>query len=82
MDVTYHLNPGELTDDFLKAMQLLFQDRRVKVTVEIEETEETEAIRANPVLHEKLMRRMHNAEAGLVKEVDLNQYVSDAPTDV
>ena len=37
MDATYHLNPGELTDDFLNAMQLLFQDRRVKLTVEVED---------------------------------------------
>ena len=81
MDATYHLNPGELTDDFLKAMQLLFQDRRVKVTVEVED-DETESIRANTELHDKLMRRMQNAEAGLVKEVDLYQYVSDASSNV
>lgn len=73
MDATYHLNPGELTDDFLKAMQLLFQDRRVKVTVEIED-DETESIRANTALHDKLMRRMQNAEAGLVKEVDMSAF--------
>lgn len=75
------MNLGELTDDFLKAMQLLFQDRRVKVTIEVED-DETESIRANTALHDKLMRRMQNAEAGLVKEVDLNQYVSDASFNV
>ena len=73
MEATYHLNPGELTDDFLKAMQLLFQDRRVKVTIEVED-DETESIRANTVLHDKLMRRMQNAEACLVKEVDMNEF--------
>ena len=82
MDATYHLNPGELNETFLKAMQLLFEQRRVKVTVEVEEEDETEAIRANKPLHEKLMRRMKNAEAGLVKEVDLNQYHSDASVNI
>ena len=69
MDATYHLNPGELNETFLKAMQLLFEQRRVKVTVEVEEEDETEAIRANPALHEKLMRSLQQAEAGFVKEV-------------
>jgi hypothetical protein len=72
MDATYHLNPGELNEAFLKAMQLLFEQRRVKVTVEVEEEDETELIRANPYLHEKLMWSLQQAEAGLVKEVDLN----------
>lgn len=68
----YHLNPDELNEKFLKAIQLLFQNRRVKVTVEVDD-DETEAIRSNKALHEKLMRRMTNAEAGLVQEVNLNQ---------
>ena len=82
MEVTYHLNPGELNETFLQAMQLLFEQRRVKVTVEVEEEDETELIRSNPYLYEKLMRSMKQAEAGLVKEVDLNQYLSDASVDV
>jgi hypothetical protein len=81
MEATYHLNPDELNENFLKAIQVLFQDRRLKVTVEVED-DETEAIRSNSVLHEKLVRRITNAEAGLVKEVNLNQYLSDASTDV
>ena len=68
MEVTYHLNPGELNETFLQVMQLLFEHRRVKITVEVEE-DETEAIRANPALHEKLMRSLQQAEAGFVKEV-------------
>lgn len=72
MEATHHLNPGELNESFLKAMQLLFEQRRVKVTVEVEEEDETDAIRANKPLYERLMRRLENAEAGLVKEVDLN----------
>ena len=68
MEVTYHLNPGELNETFWQAMQLLFEHRRVKITVEVEE-DETEAIRANPALHEKLMRSLQQAEAGFVKEV-------------
>ncbi|MBC3786507.1 hypothetical protein [Spirosoma utsteinense] len=81
MEATYHLNPDELNENFLKAIQVLFQDRRLKVTVEIED-DETEAIRSNGALHEKLIRRMANADAGSVKEVNLNQYLSDASTDV
>lgn len=73
MEATYHLNPGELNETFLQAMQLLFEQRRVKVTVEVEEEDETELIRSNPYLHEKLMRSIKQAETGLVKEVDLNQ---------
>ena len=73
MEATYHLNSGELTDDFLKAMQLLFQDRRVKAIVEVE-YDEAEFIRASTELRDKLMRRMQNAEAGLVKEVNLNEF--------
>ena len=68
MEVTYHLNPGELNETFLQAMQLIFEHRRVKITVEVEE-DETEAIRANPALREKLMRSLQQAEAGFVKEV-------------
>lgn len=81
MEATYHLNPDEVNENFLKAIQLLFQDRRVKVTVEVED-DETESIRSDKALHEKLMRRMANAEAGFVKEVNLNQFLSDASTDV
>ncbi|WP_080239088.1 hypothetical protein [Spirosoma rigui] len=80
MEATYHLNPDELNENFLKATQVLFQDRRGKVTVEVED-DETEAIRSNKALHGKLMRRMTNAEAGLVQEVNLNQYLIDASTD-
>lgn len=78
MEATYHLNPGELDETFLKAMQVLFQNRRVKVTVEAEaEMDETDAIRANKPYYDKLMRSIQQADAGLVREVDLNQYLSD-----
>ncbi|TAE29000.1 MAG: hypothetical protein EAZ89_20390 [Bacteroidetes bacterium] len=85
MEATYHLNPGELNETFLKAMQLLFQDRRVKVTVEVDaetELDETDAIRTNKPYHEKLMRSIQQAEAGLIEEVNLDQYLSDASVDV
>lgn len=78
MEAVYHLNPGEIDERFLKAMQTLFLDQRVKVTVEIEPTDETEAIRANPYLHETILRRLKNVEAGLVREVDLSDYPPDA----
>ncbi len=82
MEATYHLNPGELTDDFLKAIQLLFRDQYVKVTVEVEDSGETDAIRSNTALHEKLVRRMKNVENGLVREVDSNKLVNDASADI
>lgn len=82
MEATYHLNPGELTDDFLKAIQLLFRDQYVKVTVEVEDSGETDAIRSNTALHEKLVRRMKNVENGLVREVDIAKLSADASTDI
>lgn len=82
MDAVYHLNPGELTDDFLKAMQLLYRNRRVRVTVEVEEAEETDLIRANPALHEKLIRRLQSAEAGNVRELNLNEFSEDASANI
>ena len=78
MEAVYHLNPGEIDERFLKAMPTLFLDQRVKVTVEVEPADETEAIRANPYLHETLMRRLKNVEAGLVQEVNLSDYQADA----
>lgn len=81
MAATYHLNPGELTDDFLRAMQVLFHDRQVKVTIEVED-DETAAIRANPELHEKLLRRLRNVEAGLIQDVNLTDYITDASPNV
>jgi len=78
MEAVYHLNPGELDERFLKAMQTLFLDQRVKVTVEVEPTDETEAIRANLYLHETILRRLKNVEAGLIREVDLSDYQPDA----
>lgn len=82
MEATYHLNPGELTDDFLKAIQLLFRDQYVKVTVEVEDSGETDAIRSNSELRKKLLRRMKNAENGLVREVDMAKFSADASTDI
>jgi hypothetical protein len=78
MEATYHLNPGELNENFLKAMQVLFQNRRVKVTVEAEaEVDETDAIRANKPYYDKLMKSIQQADAGLVREVDLDQLLAD-----
>ncbi|WP_020605484.1 hypothetical protein [Spirosoma spitsbergense] len=78
MEATYHLNPGELDEKFLKAMQTLFLHHRVKVTVEIESSDETDSIRSNAYLNETLMRRLKNVEDGLVREVNLSDYQPDA----
>lgn len=82
MEATYHLSPGELTDDFFKAVQLLFQDQYVKVTVEVEDSGETNAIRENPALHEKLLRRLNNVGQGLTTEVDSAKLLDDASADL
>lgn len=82
MEATYHLNPGELTDDFLKAIQLIFHDQYVKVTVEIEDSGETDAIRSKTELRKKLLRRMKNVEDGSVREVDLAKFSADASTNI
>jgi hypothetical protein len=78
MEATYHLNPGELDEKFLKAVQTLFLHRRVKVTVEIEPTDETDSIRDNPYLHETLIRRLKNVEDGRIQEISLSDYQLDA----
>ena len=70
MTVTYQLTEDEFDYQLFRRIKAQFARRNnsLKIKIEIEETEtdETEAIMANPAYHQELLRRKAAVEAGNV----------------
>lgn len=75
MTATFKLNGDELNESFLNKLRQMFAKKDIEVVVFEAEMDETERIRANPALHERLLQakqRTDNRE-GLIA-VDLNSF--------
>ncbi|TAF96321.1 MAG: hypothetical protein EAZ32_09205 [Cytophagia bacterium] len=68
MTVTYQLTEAEFDYQLFRRIKAQFSRRNnsLKIKIEIEETEtdETEAIMANPAYYQELLRRKASVEAG------------------
>ena len=71
MSTTFRLNADELKPSFIEDIKALFAHKDIAVT--IYEEDETDRIRANPELHQRLMEASERVDRrdGLV-EVDLD----------
>ena len=71
MSTTFRLNADELEASFVEKIKTLFAHKDIAVT--IYEEDETDRIRANPALHNRLMDAIERVDRreGLV-EVDLD----------
>ena len=71
MSTTFRLNADELEPSFVEKIKLLFAHKDIAVT--IYEEDETDRIRANPDLHNRLIEAIERVDQreGLI-EVDLD----------
>jgi hypothetical protein len=71
MSTTFRLNADELEPSFVEKIKTLFAHKDIAVT--IYEEDETDRIRANPELHQRLMEAIDRVDRGegLIK-VDLD----------
>lgn len=62
MVTTYRLHASELNDQFIQAVQVLFKDKEVEITItEVDETEHLLRSEANRI---RLMQAIRNIENG------------------
>ena len=68
MTVTYQLNFEELNADLIRKIKSQFNNRldSLRVTLEVADMDETDAIMNNPELSEKIIRRRKSAFDGNV----------------
>ena len=48
MDAIYRLNVNELTTDFLKSLKTLYKDKKIAITIEVEQDETEYLLNSNP----------------------------------
>lgn len=56
MTATFKLNGDELNESFLEKLRAMFATKNIEVVVFESEMDETERIRRNPGLHDRLMQ--------------------------
>ena len=71
MTATFKLNGDELNESFLKKLREMFATKNIEVVVFESEMDETERIRANPALHQRLIQAKERVDRreGLI-EID------------
>ena len=62
MSTTFRLNADELEPSFVEKIKTLFAHKDIAVT--IYEEDETDRIRANPELHQRLMEAIERVDRG------------------
>ncbi len=76
MYTTFHIKADELDESFLKALKTMFKKKYISIVVE-EDMDETEYLLSSPANRRMLERNLKNAEAGNVKEVNLDKYLKN-----
>jgi len=78
MESTYYLNSDELNSDFIKAVKTLFKNKKISITVSVEE-DETEYLLSNDVNKRRLLQSIKNAKKGAkMIPVDINKLMHEA----
>lgn len=62
MTATYELNLDELSPEFVDQLKRMFKKGRIEIRVT--ETDETDEIRQNSALHERLLRSLDEVRSG------------------
>lgn len=74
MTTTIHLNETELDQQFLEAIKMLFKNRDLAVTIEVEDHDDTTHLLSNPVNRERLLQSIKNInENANLTDLDLDR---------
>jgi antitoxin YefM len=63
MESTYYLNSNELNEDVIKAIKTLFRNRKIAITVSVEE-DETEYLLKSENNKKRLLKSLDNVKKG------------------
>ncbi|MCX6350476.1 MAG: hypothetical protein NTX03_01290 [Bacteroidetes bacterium] len=79
MESTYYLNSNELNEDFIKAIKTLFKNKKIAITVSVEQSETEYLLNGNNGSH--LLAAMQNAKTpkNLIP-VDIKKLMNEAGT--
>ena len=73
MVTIFQINETELDSRFLKSLKSMFKNRKLTLTVEAEEIDETSYLMSSSINNERLMQAIKNVENGKnLVEIDLN----------
>jgi len=74
MYTTFHLEAGEIDENFFKAVKAMFEGRSISITIE-EEMDETEYLLSSEANRKVLMQSLENVKQGKLTKVDIDQYL-------
>lgn len=73
MDVTYRLKANDLTEDFIRSIKAIFNNKEIAITIE-EKMDETEYLLSSEANRKMLMESIGQAKKGEIVTVDIGKY--------